>query len=242
MGVMSATTPSCVRLTGFGCLLAVGLFWAAAASAADLEVGGLLAPLDPAALAAEAAPEERPAAGLQTFGFTPRQNLPGLVADPGGQLGTSNLTIDLGRAGQRSDERRAVSMSGTVAGLPADIGTQARLVEQGDSALGDGQVYQFKGSIGLSDFRIGAAFERTETAFTGGETVGADLAYNLGRFTTRVGMQRLAPDLSTGVDVYSLGADFALRPNLVIGGGLAVTDPELGEPSTAGLLGLRWRF
>lgn len=234
----------------FGVVFGLGTMLASAPAnaAGDLQLGGLLA--EPAPVGRPGSMVLEPSAHARTMrssgdslGFTPRFAVGFFAPSDDQQLGTLAIRRDLSRAAEVSDESRDFAFTSALAGYEFGVTTSARVVEQAGAAPGSGQIYQMAGALSVAGLEVGAAFERTDTIGSTGEAMSANLAYDVGwGLTTRMGVQYLAPDVTTSTNVYSLGADFALRPNLTVQGGLAVSSPTIGEPSTTGLVGLRWRF
>ncbi|WGF87541.1 hypothetical protein [Marinivivus vitaminiproducens] len=217
------------------------------ASANELRIGGYLAEIElvePSSLVALGdAGDVRPeSVQRSSMGFTPRFGA-ALFATEGSRAEAAlTLAPSLRGATSQTDTTRAVGVRGEVAGVDLGLTTSARMVEQDGAGPGAGSVYHVAGALTVSDFQIGAAMQRIESPFTGGEVVSAGLAYGLGSLTTRIGVERLTPEFSPAISVYSLGADLALRPGFAVQGGFSLADPVEGEPSTTGLVGLRLNF
>lgn len=247
---MSSSARLQYRLPLATVLCAVALFGVAVpyeARATELRIGGYLAEIEVVEPSSLTALGEADRAQPQSFqrssmGFTPRFGAASVAAEASRAESALTLSPGLSGGAAQTDTTRAVGLRGEVAGVDLGLTTTARLVEQSGAGAAAGSVYQVAGALTVSDFQIGAAMQRIETPMRGGELMSAGLAYDAGSLTTRIGVERLTPEFSPAVSVYSLGADLALRPGFALQGGFSLADPVEGQPSTTGLVGLRLNF
>lgn len=134
------------------------------------------------------------------------------------------------------------------ADLPLRLRVLGRLVDDRNRLDGASRQMGVHTELAIAGLRLGAAFEREENrAGDEQQRVAASLGYGIGALTTRMGLAYDGADpddLAEGArDIYSLGADLDLAPNMRLGGDILYRDPrEDQDGDTAGVLRFRLQF